>query len=176
MQNTELIEVSPDKGNIKYIVSQYSSTNETFIPIIHNLARLKLQMGHVIIFCSTLSECASLYVIFQTQLGSDFLYPTDAPNLSKFRLVDMFTLCTELGVKNQILESFTSPNSTFRVVIATVAFGLGIDCPDIVKLSTWAHLRMLKPICKQQAVQDEMATLLKPSYSKRNLTTHWIGP
>lgn len=60
-----------------------------------------------------------------------FLYPSDAPNLSKFRLVDMFTSCTELHVKNQILESFTSPNSPLRIVIATIAFGLGINCPDI---------------------------------------------
>ena len=57
-----------------------------------------------------------------------FFVSFDAPNLSKFRLVDMFTSCTELGVKNQILESFTSPNSALRVVIA---FGLGINCPDI---------------------------------------------
>ena len=45
--------------------------------------------------------------------------------------MDMFTSCTEVGVKNQSLESFTSPNSTLRVVIATIAFVLGVDCPDI---------------------------------------------
>ena len=60
MQNTALIEVSPDKANIKYTVSPFSSTEEAFIPIIRDLARLKLQMGCVIILCPTLSECASL--------------------------------------------------------------------------------------------------------------------
>lgn len=131
MHNIALIEVSPDKANIKYTVSSFSSIEESFMPLIRNLARQKLEMGRVIIFCSTFSECSSLYLLFQTHLGSDFLYPSDAPNLSKFRLVDMFTSCTEVCVKNQILQSFTSPNSPLRVVIATIAFGLGIDCPDI---------------------------------------------
>ena len=131
MQNIELIEVSPDKANIKYTVSPFSSTEEAFTPLIRNLAQLKLQMGRTIIFCSTLNECASLYILFKNALGSNFLHPCDAPDLSKFRLVDMFTSCTERSVKNQILQSFTAPDSTLRVVIATIAFGLGIDCPNI---------------------------------------------
>ena len=68
---------------------------------------------------------------FRKQLGADFLYPSDAPDLSKYRLVDMFTSCTEEGVKNQILKSFTSPTSPLCVVITTIAFGMGIDCLDI---------------------------------------------
>ena len=68
---------------------------------------------------------------FRKQLGADFLYPSDAPDLSKYRLVDMFTSCTEEGVKNQILKSFTSQTSPLCVVITTIAFGMGIDCPDI---------------------------------------------
>ena len=31
------------------------------------------------------------------------------------------------SVKSQIIESFTSLSSSLRVVIATVAFGMGID-------------------------------------------------
>ena len=51
MQNVALVEVSPDKANIKYIVSSFSSTAEAFTPLIHDLAQLKVQMGRVIIFC-----------------------------------------------------------------------------------------------------------------------------
>ena len=69
MQNTALIEISPDKAKIKYVVSEFSSNKESFTPLIHDLARLKLQMRRVLIFCPTLSECASLCVLFHTQLG-----------------------------------------------------------------------------------------------------------
>ena len=36
------------------------------------------------------------------------------------------------SVAAQSLESFTSLSSSLRVVIATVAFGMGIDCPNVL--------------------------------------------
>ena len=131
MRNVATVAVSPDKPNVKYAVSPFTSMNESFLPIICAVARKRTDMGRLIIFSPTLEECAKLYLLFRKQLGTDFLYPSDAPDLSKYRLVDMFTSCTEEGVKNQILKSFTSPTSPLRVVIATIAFGMGIDCPDI---------------------------------------------
>jgi superfamily II DNA helicase RecQ len=37
---------------------------------------------------------------------------------------------TESAVKDRIIRNFTQP-STLRIVIATVSFGMGLDCPDI---------------------------------------------
>ena len=42
----------------------------------------------------------------------------------------MFTSCSDEVVKDNIIKLFTSP-SQLRVVISTVAFGMGIDCPDV---------------------------------------------
>ena len=75
------------------------------------------------------------YLFFKDRLGKDFLYPSDAPDLlSKYRHVEMYTSCTETGVKKQIIASFTSTSSPLRVLIATVAFGMGVDCSDIRKI------------------------------------------
>ena len=63
-------------------------------------------------------------------MGKWFKEPTDAPDLSRFRLVEMFTSCTDKEVKSQIIESF-SRNLPLRIVCATVAFGMGLDCPDV---------------------------------------------
>ncbi len=42
----------------------------------------------------------------------------------------MFTHCTHSSVKKKIVEQFSS-ESPLRVLIATGAFGLGMNCPDI---------------------------------------------
>ena len=48
----------------------------------------------------------------------------------------MFTHCTHSSVKKKIIEQFTIP-STLRTVIATIAFGMGINCPDIRQVIHW---------------------------------------
>ena len=50
--------------------------------------------------------------------------------MSQFRLVDMYTSCTDEATESMIVQKFTRP-SQLRIVIATVAFGMGIDCPDV---------------------------------------------
>ena len=51
-------------------------------------------------------------------------------SIPKYRLVDMFTSCTDSHVKSEVLRLFTEPSS-LRVVCATIAFGMGGNCADI---------------------------------------------
>ena len=48
----------------------------------------------------------------------------------------MFTRFMHSSVKKKIIEQFTIP-STLRIVIATIAFGMGINCPDIRQVIHW---------------------------------------
>jgi len=50
--------------------------------------------------------------------------------MPQYRLVDMFYSCTDPVVKDHVLQKFCMPSS-LRVVIATDAFGMGINCPDV---------------------------------------------
>lgn len=38
---------------------------------------------------------------------------------------------TEQDVKEKIVRSFTQSDSILRVVVATIAFGMGVDCRDV---------------------------------------------
>ena len=88
-------------------------------------------MPRLIIYCRRYEHCADLYTYFRDGLGKSFTDPIDSPNLSRFRLVDMFTSCTDPEVKSQIIQSFTSKEAPLRIVCATIAFGMGVDCHDV---------------------------------------------
>ena len=92
----------------------------------------------MIVFCRRYEECASLYQYFHTSLGNEFTEPIGAPDISRFRLVDMFTHPTKKDVKDSIIRSFCQPDSHLRLVICTVAFRMGIDCPNVRQVVHWS--------------------------------------
>ena len=48
--------------------------------------------------------------------------------------MEVFTSDTEAEVKAQIIQSFGSISAPLRIVCATVAFGMGVDTPDICRI------------------------------------------
>ncbi len=93
-------------------------------------------MDRIIIFCRKYSEVTSIYSHFKRSLSKNFTEPREAPDLSRYRLVEMYTRCTQESVKDTIVKIFTSV-SQLRVVICTIAFGMGIDSPDVRVIVHW---------------------------------------
>ncbi len=120
------------KPNIMYSVAPFTTIQETFHPIVERLRRDKSAFPRTIIYYRWFDDCADLYLIFRDQLGADFTEPPNSPDFTRFRHVDMFQSCTDPVVKEEIIQSFTcTKESRLRIVIATVAFGMGIDCHDV---------------------------------------------
>ena len=77
-----------------------------------------------------LSAIRRIYRHLRDSLGREFTEAVGAPDLPQFRLVDMFHNSIDVEKKESILASITKP-SWLRVVIATVAFGMGIVCANV---------------------------------------------
>ena len=112
--------------------------DELVCQLAHSLALFKTEFPKMIIFCRRFEECAEFYSLFKRYLGENFTYPIGAPSIkSKFRVVEMFTSCTQQEVKEAIVNSFIVPNGHLRIVISTIAFSMGLDVPNIRQVIHW---------------------------------------
>ena len=143
MQDTAIVYVPPLNNNIIYFVTDkpIGGISEAFQPIVDRLIRERT-MDRIIIFCQLYYEVIGIHHFFQRALGEYFTQPKGSPNYVKYRVVDINTHCTHPTVKVKILEQFTSPSSSLCVVIATVAFGMGliawgVNCLDVRQIIHW---------------------------------------
>lgn len=120
----------PSKKNLVYSICDYHDIVETFEPFALKLSQIRTRLPRMIIYCRLIQDCSDIYAFFNSYLGRNFTEPSGAPNIPRFRLVDMFTSITDKPIKETIIDLFTR-ESQLRIVIATVAFGMGLDCQDV---------------------------------------------
>ena len=138
MLDSVVVAESPNKPNIKYSVQHNPGTlEETFAPLVEKIRSHRQSLPRSIIFCRSYDSCSSIYLFMKSRLGREMTEPMGTPDLPRFRLKDMFTWCTRLDIKESIIGSFCDPHRQLRVVISTVAFGMGLDCPNVGAVINW---------------------------------------
>ena len=80
----------------------------------------------IVVYCRTLMICADLFSRFSYEMGKSQYYTPSAPELSENRLFGMFHASTPQHSEDVIMGSLPDCHSTFRVVFASVAMGIGI--------------------------------------------------
>ena len=138
MTSPAVIAQIPDRPNIKYSMhANPGPLEEAFAPLVDEIKTKRTTMDRVIIYCRTYDNCSMIYLFLNSKLGGEITEPRNAIDLARYRMVDMFTACTTTSVKDSILERFCIQNSSLRVVVATVAFGMGLDCPNVRRIIHW---------------------------------------
>ena len=138
MKNVLLVLQSPNKSNIFYsLESHQNDVEEAFAPLLLELKQKRTTMDRTIVFCRSYNSCISVFYYFKSSLGKNISQPKGYPNLAEFRMVDMYTACTHPLVKDTILKQFQQPQSALRVIVATIAFGMGLDCPNVRCIIHW---------------------------------------
>ena len=87
MKNPHVIAYSPCKTNLMYAVSAFVTLEESFNPVITRLRAEHTTFPRMIVYGRSFEMCSNIYLYFKTELGEDFTEPRDAPDLSRFCLV-----------------------------------------------------------------------------------------
>ena len=53
------------------------------------------------------------------------------------RMIEMFHSSTDQKTKDWIIQEFTSATSIIRVLVSTIAFGMGVNIPDVEVVIHW---------------------------------------
>ena len=133
--DTSVVASSPDRTNLKYsfqYIDKDIPLESLFCEVIENVRSKGTSAERVIIYCQTRKQCAILYRVFETTLGISF-YKGAVPNCKK-RLVEMYHAGTPKAVKQHISKDLSNDVGRIRVLIATIAFGMGIDCKQVKKI------------------------------------------
>ena len=83
------------------------------------------------------------------RLKQDFFEPSASIDLHIFRLVDIYTRASLPEMNEEVLMSFKQPESKLRIVIATLAFFMGIDCPNIRQIIYFGQPNPLEEYVKE---------------------------
>jgi bloom syndrome protein len=137
MKDPFLVGISPNRSNIFYTVKEMPKLDEFCEDVANHLKVKLLEYPKTVIFCRRYSDCIQMYHTLHLKLWENFTYPPKYPNMSDFRLVDMYTRASKIDMKEKVLSALCSSTGVLRVVIATTAFGMGIDCPDIHSVVHW---------------------------------------
>ena len=150
MTQPVIIGLPPQRANIFYCVQGLPSLTDFSERLVEDIRRQQRNFPKTEIFCRKYLDCSDLYISLQQKLGPYFTDPPGYPTSQhQFRLVDMYTRAATVEMKEKILASFSTPNGKLRIVIATTAFGMGIDCSDIRQVIHWGP-----PTDAEQYIQE----------------------
>ena len=131
MHNCRSIVKAPNRPNIRYIVRRKPNNFDEILPsIVHSSDKC-------IVFCRTYDDAVSIHECIANALG-DCLFVDGKPACK------IFSGSLHSDDKSRILCSFTQPNSMLRIVVATIAFGMGIDVPNVCHIIHWSPSKTIE--------------------------------
>jgi len=135
LDNPAVIGKTPNQPHIFYSAESRPESIDYCKKLSAEIKTKRLSFPKTLIFCRSYSDCGIMYRTIEALMGAHFTEPYGSPaQFHCFRLVDMYTRASTNEMKQKVLKSFVTKNGKLRVVIATTAFSMGIDCPDIRKV------------------------------------------
>ena len=145
LNSTAVVEKSPCKDNLRFAV-KYMERDRSFDSIfgwlINDFMLNSIKTERTLIYCQTRKQCSLIYRYFSVKLAA-------APwkhegKLKGKRVIEMFHAGTPETVKKHVITELSDGHSCLRVVICTVAFGMGINCVDFTRVFNFGPPRNME--------------------------------
>ena len=137
LEDPVTIALPPCRSNIKLVVRSATKLEEFALELSEKLKILKSKYPKTILFCHTYQDCSKFYMYINHFLKGDKTDPPGLPNEVEYRLITMYSRASTEHFKETVTNLFAERSSTLRLIIATAAFGMGIDYPDIDQIIHW---------------------------------------
>ena len=149
MTEVNMIGLPPERPNIKYSVVPMCSMDDVCSELAQELANKHNETPKTVLFCQTLQQCGDFHLRIRQLLGQNITVPPGAPSIIPFRVLCLFTSASRAELREEILQEFCKLNTNLRLVIATTAFGLGVDCQDICRVINWGAPNSLEELVQE---------------------------
>ena len=132
--NTTVIQQSPNRKNIKYTkhyLDKKCPLEVQFGFLINELKENGLKTPRTIVYCQTRRQCSVLFRMFEVYLAKHMYNGEDR---HENRIVEMYHAGSPDTVKKHILENMTNSEGHIRVLLSTIAFGMGVNCKNVRRI------------------------------------------
>lgn len=164
---------NPNKTNIKYTVAEKpSEINSVVQPIVEHIRKRGREANRCIIFCRSYNDSSAFFEHLTLELARVGALLVGTVSGQKVRICEKFTACSSPRTKCKIVDSFTDPNGMVRVVVATVAFGMGIDSPNVREAIHWGPPEDLELYVQEtgRGGRDNLPSSATLYYGKRDIS------
>lgn len=126
--------ISQESQSTEYVFMKPSNPLIIVQPVLEDLkAGCRSSSKKCLIFCRTYDDTNRIYELISLELAKhDALFVS-----SEYYTCEKFDACTSKSVKRRVMDSFIKCDGHVRIVVSTVAFGLGIDVPNIHTVIHW---------------------------------------
>lgn len=127
----------PDRPNVflEVVSNTADSVDNQLQWLITGVEIKKRQYPKTVIFARTINCVADIFTTLMYQLGKN-AYCDDSCD-GTHRMISMFHAHVSADLEQYTLNEFCKPDSVIRVLICTIAFGMGIEIPDIRAVIHW---------------------------------------
>lgn len=132
-----IIGCPPNRQNIMYEVQPLVDMDTFSSTVARDIKTHGLEYPKTIVFLRRYTDYAALYQSLKRKLNGHITFPPNYPVLQQFAVLLMYTRASKVGMKEKVLTSFCDPKGRLRIVLATTAFGMGVDCTDVRVIYHW---------------------------------------